>query len=115
MLGGLTSTTWMLYAYMALFALSAGLSTPAYGASVADIFHGKNFGSIIGFADLGWGLGTALGSWFGGFIFDSFGNYTLAFITAIVMSALASIALWVASPRKIRHVDRKPFFGVVRE
>jgi MFS family permease len=107
LLAGTTSSVWMLYVYMALFAFSAGLSTPTYGASVADIFHGRHFGSIIGFADLGWGLGTALGSWLGGYVFDATGSYTLAFSIAMGMIGLASLAMWIASPRKIRQVGRK--------
>jgi len=114
-LAGTTSAVWPLYVYTACFAFFFGLSTPTYGAAVADIFHGKNFGSIIGFADLGWGIGTFLGSWLGGYIFDTSGSYIPALIVAMVTVALASIALWVASPRKIRQVARIPFFGVVRE
>lgn len=115
MLAGTTSSVWMLYIYVAVFAFFMGLSTPTYGASVADIFHGKHFGSIVGFADLGWGMGTFLGSWLGGYIFDKFGSYIPAFAIAITMSALATVALWVASPRRIRPVARRSLFGAVRE
>jgi len=107
-LAGTTSSTWMLYAYMAFISFFFGLSTPTYGATVADIFHGKRFGSIVGFADLGWGLGTFLGSWLGGYIFDTFGSYTPAFITAIVAAVVASATLWIASPGKVRRVARRP-------
>jgi len=92
-------------------AFSAGLGTPTYAASVADIFHRKHFVSIIGFADLGWGVGTAVGSWLGGYVFDVTRSYTPAFAITMGMTVLASLALWVASPCKIRRAVRKPVFG----
>lgn len=102
-----TSDAWMLYVYVILFGLFLGISAPTYAASVADMFHGRHFGSILGFADLGFGLGATLGPWLGGYIFDTTGSYMPAFVVAIIATGLACVSLWVASPRKVRQVARR--------
>ncbi|MFC2072307.1 MFS transporter [Chloroflexota bacterium] len=99
-----TSDAWMLYVYAILFGLFAGSNSPVYAATAADIFHGRHFGSILGSADLGFGLGATLGPWLGGYIFDTTGNYIPAFIVAIIAMGIACISLWVASPGRVRRV-----------
>lgn len=96
------SDAWMLYVYVVFYGFFAGSNAPTYAASVADLFHGRHFGTILGSADLGFGIGAAVGPWLGGYIFDTTGSYTLAFITAIVAIAVACIFLWIAAPRQIR-------------
>lgn len=98
-----TSGAWMLYVYAACFGFFSGLNSPTYASSAADIFEGKHFGSILGFANVGFGLGNSVGAWLGGYIFDISGNYFSAFITAVVMMGVACGCLWMASPRKIKR------------
>lgn len=99
-----TSDAWMLYVYVIFLGLFAGSNAPTYAASAADIFHGRHFGSILGFADIGWGVGATLGPWLGGYIFDTTGSYIPAFIIAIIAISLACASLWVASPGRVRRV-----------
>ena len=94
---------WMPYLYAALFGLGSGINAPVLGAAVADIFQGKNFGSINGFLSIAFGLGGILGPWFGGFIFDATGSYSTALAVAIVITCMACTFLWIAGPRKIRE------------
>ena len=49
--------------------------------------------------------GGAAGPWATGALHDLSGNYTLAFEIGIGVSVLSAIAIWQASPRKIRAVD----------
>lgn len=99
-----TSDAWMLYVYVIFLGLFAGSNAPTYAASAADIFHGRHFGSILGFADIGWGVGATLGPWLGGYIYDTTGSYIPAFIIAIIAISLACASLWVASPGRVRRV-----------
>jgi len=99
-----SSSAWMLYIYVVGFGFFSGLNTPTYASAAADIFQGAHFGAILGFANIGFGLGTSIGAWLGGYIFDVAGSYTLAFALAILMVAAASTSLWISSPRKIRLV-----------
>jgi predicted MFS family arabinose efflux permease len=42
-----------------------------------------------------------LGSWIGGYVFDTTQSYQWAFILAIAMFLLSGIFIWIAAPRKI--------------
>lgn len=93
---------WILYLYAIFFGLGMGMSGPILGAATADIFQGENFGSINGFMILGFGLGGIIGPWFGGFVFDTMGSYFVVLITAILITCVTCMLLWIAAPRKIR-------------
>lgn len=101
------STAWMLYLYIIFYGFSGGLNLPTYVSSAADIFQGRHFGAILGFVNIGYGVGTSIGAWLGGFIFDRFGNYIPAFAVAMLVTVLACSFLWISSPRRIRTVARK--------
>jgi hypothetical protein len=73
------------------------------GAVVVEIFQGKNYGSIFGTVMLA-AIGGAAGPWVTGFLHDVTGNYTLAFAIGIAVSGLSALAIWMASPGKIRAV-----------
>jgi MFS family permease len=78
--------------------------TSIMGAVVIEIFQGRHYGSIFGtimIAALG---GGAAGPWVTGALHDLSGSYTLAFVIGIGVSVLSAIAIWQASPGKIRAV-----------
>ncbi len=99
-----TADAWMLYVFSVCFGFFSGLNTPTYASTAADIFEGRHFGAILGFINIGFGLGNALGAWLGGYLFDSFGNYIPAFVSAIVVTGLGGGCIWIAAPRKIRRM-----------
>jgi len=99
-----TSDAWMIYTYAIFYGFFAGSNAPTYAAAAADLFHGRNFGFIIGSVDIGFGLGATIGPWLGGYIFDVTGSYIPAFITSIVTVSIACVSIWIASPRKVRLV-----------
>ena len=102
------ATVTLLYMYALLLGLGYGASGPQLmAATVVDIFERIAFGAIWGSVILGFGIGTALGPWFGGFLFDLMGNYKLVFLIAIVNLSIGSITFWLAAPRKIRIVIGK--------
>ena len=84
-------------------ALGYGL-TSIMGAVVLEIFQGRHFGSIFGTVMLAALAGGAAGPWVTGFLHDRTGSYGLAFAIGIAVSALSALAIWMASPRKIRAV-----------
>ena len=78
--------------------------TSIMGAVVAEIFQGKNFGTIFGtimFAALS---GGAAGPWVTGLLHDMFGDYIVAFAIGIGISFLSVVAIWFAAPRNVRAV-----------
>jgi MFS family permease len=78
--------------------------TSIMGAVVLEIFQGKSYGSIFGTIMIAALAGGAAGPWVTGVLHDFYGDYTLAFAIGIAFSALSAIAIWQASPGKIRAV-----------
>jgi cyanate permease len=48
--------------------------------------------------------GGAAGPWATGWLFDLTGSYTIAFAIGVAVSILSAVAIWRASPRKVRAV-----------
>ena len=84
-------------------ALGYGL-TSIMGAVVLEIFQGRHYGSIFGTIMIAALAGGAAGPWVTGMLHDFSGNYTIAFVIGIAVSVLSAIAIWQASPGKIRAV-----------
>ncbi len=76
---------------------------------VAEIFEGPHYGSIFGTINVAMIGGGAAGPWVAGAVHDATGSYCPAFVMAIGCCAISAVAIWVASPRKVRLVpDRLP-------
>jgi MFS family permease len=84
-------------------ALGYGL-TSIMGAVVVEIFQGKNYGSIFGTIMVAALAGGAAGPLVTGLLHDLWGSYTQAFTIGIGVSGLSALAIWLASPGKIRAV-----------
>ena len=85
----------LLYAYAVFYGLGQGSRALVLSAISADIFSGKSFGAILGYFTLSIGIGGAVGSWLGGFIFDTTGSYSSAFVIAALCCIGSAIAVWV--------------------
>ena len=71
---------------------------------MAEIFLGRQFGSIFGTL-MGIGMiGGAIGPWATGALHDANGSYTLAFSISIIASIASALCIWRAAPRQIRAV-----------
>jgi len=84
-------------------ALGYGL-TSIMGAVVVEIFQGKHYGSIFGTIMVAALAGGAAGPLVTGVLHDLSGSYTLAFAIGIGVSGISALAIWLASPGKIRAV-----------
>jgi MFS family permease len=78
--------------------------TSVIGAIPAEIFQGRQYGTIFGTLMLASIAGGAAGPWVTGVIHDVTGSYAPAFWMAIGGSALSAAAIWLAAPRKVRAV-----------
>jgi MFS family permease len=94
------SQVWLLYAFAVLFGYGGGLATPVTYAASADIFHGRHFGTVGGLLLGGMGVGSVLGPWLGGYLFDIFGSYKFAFIFCMISLVFSNLFLWASAPRK---------------
>ncbi len=100
-------TPWLMFTYSLLFGIGLGITSPAFSASVADLFQGKNFGSIQGLIVTGFGIGGSISAWLGGKIFDVTGTYIPAFYLVLVALAISGVCFWIAGPRQVRLVAGK--------
>jgi MFS family permease len=93
-------------------AIGYGL-TSVMGAIPAEIFEGRQFGSIFGCVMLSAILGGAAGPWLTGILHDRFGDYAAAFLLSIGLSLVSAAAIWRAAPRKVRVVAGRVSSAVV--
>ena len=100
------SVIWLYAMVAAQGGLGYGL-TSVMGAMVAEIFQGRHFGGIFGTVMLSAMAGGAAGPWVTGVLHDALGNYTLAFWLGAGISVVSGLAVWQASPRKVRAVAGK--------
>jgi len=74
---------------------------------MADLFQSRRFGTIFGAANMGFGLGSSIGTYLYGYISAVNGTYTLAIIITMIAVFMIGVSIWVAAPRKIRRVSRR--------
>jgi len=84
---------WFLYGLVILYGIGHSSGNPTYGAMIGDIFAGKKLGTIFGFLEITFGLGSAFGTWLGGYIFDLTGSYRWAFSLCILTFTISYLAV----------------------
>ena len=92
----------MLYA---VAGMGFGMRISLLAAIPADLFHGKHFGSILGFVNGGGGVGGFIGPFLAGYLFDITGNYDIAFTVSALTIAASAVAAWIAGPSRVRQVQ----------
>jgi MFS family permease len=90
----------LLYLFALFFGAGWGVSAPMFMSITGDLYKGKNFGLIYGMVEGVIGLGSALGAWIAGYIFDQTQNYFWAFVLAILLNLISILLVWLAAPRK---------------
>ena len=81
---------------IALYGVGHSAGNPTYGAVIGDIFSGQKIGLIFGFLEVSFGLGSAFGSWIGGYLFDATGSYAWAFTVCICL--FHDLRVWQSTP-----------------
>ncbi len=94
-----SSELWTLYLFAAVFGFSYGGVTPPLSAFISDIFGLRHLGVIMAVTGSGWGIGAAVGPALAGYIFDTNGNYTFAFIIGMIaILTAAALILFMRTP-----------------
>jgi MFS family permease len=84
---------WLVYLTIALYGIGHSAGNPTYGAVIGDIFSGQKIGLIFGFLEISFGLGSAFGSWIGGYLFDATGSYAWAFAVCLMCFMISGLAI----------------------
>jgi OFA family oxalate/formate antiporter-like MFS transporter len=90
----------LLSGYLLTFGLGFNGIAPVYASAVSDRFSGKSLGTILGLLDLGFGLGSAAGPWWAGWMFDRYGSYDGVILGVALGVVLAGLGLWGATRRR---------------
>ena len=86
----------LLWCHIVIYGLGFGARGPVTSSLVIDLFHGRQYGAILGFLEIGSGLGGTLGPWFSGFLFDRTGSYAVSFSLSMAVLVLATVCAWLA-------------------
>jgi len=91
----------LLSGYMLTFGIGFNGMSPVYASAVSDRFAGRNLGTILGLLDLGFGLGSAVGPWWAGWMFDRYGSYDRVVVGVAFGVVVTCLGLWGATrPRR---------------
>ena len=103
-----TTNLTMLYIYSLLLGINIGGMTPILPGLLLDHFGKKYFGVIYGVSFFMLSLGGAIGPIYGGWIFDITGSYSVAFLTSIILSIIAMIAVYLSGvpPKTLKQTAR---------
>ena len=94
------SQPWMAYMFAVVFGFGMGIMPPVLFASVADFFHGRSYGAIMGMVTFGFSMGGALGPWLAGYMHDVSGSYDSTIIMLLAALLACGLLVWLAAPRK---------------
>ena len=85
------------------------LSTiPPTNALVAQIFGVAHFSMLSGFVFLGHQVGSFMGVWLGGFLYDSTGSYDVVWYLAIALGVFAALINLPVNERAIERASPQP-------
>ena len=96
----------LLAGYLLTFGIGYNGMAPVYASAVSDRFAGRNLGTILGLLDLGFGLGSALGPWWAGWMFDRYGSYDGVILGVALGVVLTGLGLWGATRRRGAGIKR---------
>jgi MFS family permease len=103
---GSPPAAWAAYGYAVLLGLGYSVTAAITPAMVADRFSGPHFGAIVGIGLMGTAVGSAIGPWGAGRLYDVTGSYTVAFMIAAGAGVVAGAAGWRA--RALRKSGSEP-------
>ncbi|HET9854101.1 MAG TPA: MFS transporter [Methylomirabilota bacterium] len=95
----LAPTAWLALGYAVLFGVGYSVTAFIVPAMMSDRFRGPHFGSIFGATQVASALGSALGAWLAGRIFDATGSYAIAFVLAAAAAGVAAVSVWASRLR----------------
>ena len=91
-----------------LFAASIGLlwlaTVPLTTGLVGTLFGGQHLGLLFGLVFFSHQIGSFLGVWMGGYLFDATGSYDVVWWTAAVLGVIAAVLHWPIAERPVARL-----------
>lgn len=98
-------TPWTVYIFTAVMGLLWLSTVPPTNAVIAQIFGISHFSMLSGFVFFSHQIGSFMGVWLGGYLYDKTGSYDIVWYISI---ALGVLAMLVNLPVKETAIDRQP-------
>ena len=99
---------WLVYLAIILYGVGHSAGNPTYGAVIGDVFSGRKIGLIFGFLEVSFGLGSALGSWIGGYLFDATGSYAWSFTVCLLCFVISGLAIHACTTWHAKQMAHNP-------
>ncbi|GAB3367197.1 MFS transporter [Giesbergeria sinuosa] len=99
---------WSVYLFSAVMGALWLSTVPPTNATVAQIFGVQHLSMLGGFVFFSHQLGSFMGVWLGGYLYDQTGNYNIVWMISIVLGVLAALA---SLPIKEQSIQRPAMQG----
>lgn len=91
---GGSPSAWGVYGYAVLLGLGYSVTASVMPAMASDRFAGPHFGTIVGMVLMAGAVGSAIGPWLAGWLFDRTGSYRVPLGIAFGCGGVAAAAGW---------------------
>jgi len=91
----LNDHVWLLIIYVLGLGLSSGARGPIITTLMAELFAGRGLASIYGAANIGQGVGAAVGALVAGFLYDATGDYNAGFLFCVLALLIGLTIFWI--------------------
>lgn len=92
---------WTVYAFAAVMGFIWLGTVPLTSGLVSQVFGTRYVATLFGFVFLGHQVGSFLGVWLGGYLFDRTGSYDLVWLGAIGVGLAAALLHWPIDDRPV--------------
>ncbi|MBM4296966.1 MAG: MFS transporter [Deltaproteobacteria bacterium] len=97
------ASVWLVYLTLLLYGIGHSAGNPTYAAMIADNFAGPKIGLMFGLLEISFGIGSAFGSWIGGYMFDSTGSYTWSLTLCLICFVISGVAIGACEQRQSKN------------
>lgn len=94
-------STWTVYAFAAVMGFIWLGTVPLTNGLIAQVFGVRYLTTLFGFVFFGHQLGSFLGVWLGGIVFEATRSYDLIWLVAMVLGVLSAVLHWPIDDREI--------------
>lgn len=97
-------STWTVYAFAAVMGFVWLGTVPLTNGLISQVFGVRYITTLFGFVFFGHQLGSFLGVWLGGVVFEATKSYDLIWLGAMALGVLAAVLHWPIDDREIARV-----------
>jgi len=96
-----------IYIFASLMGLLWLSTVPLTTGIVAQVFGVRYLATLFGFVFLSHQIGSFIGIWLGGWLYDHHGNYDAMWYAGIALALLAALVHWLIDERPLNHTKEQ--------